>query len=79
MERIFAIVDGYTTARQFAIEFAKYNIKCVHVQSSKSIPNHLLKFLDLSQYIANFMYDEDLGVEDLLKKLKLSNWAKCWP
>lgn len=67
-----AIVDGASTSAYLAPAFRAYGIKCVHILSSKSLPERLKAQINLSDYIRNVVHQGNIRqTADLLRDLDI--------
>ncbi|MEM6402817.1 MAG: ATP-grasp domain-containing protein [Cyanobacteria bacterium P01_D01_bin.116] len=69
--RLCAVVDGYSTGRFLPLEFQKYGIDCVHIQTTKDIPQYLKPSFHPRNFIDNIIHEGD--VEKTLLKLSKYN------
>jgi predicted ATP-grasp superfamily ATP-dependent carboligase len=53
---IVVVVDGYYGGRYYAKCFAAQNLKCVHVQSTKNLPEILTSDLNTKEYLKTFIH-----------------------
>ena len=55
---IGVVVDGYYTGRYYAKCFGAQNLKCVHVQSTKNVPQLLTSDLDAKDYLKTLIHSD---------------------
>jgi biotin carboxylase len=63
------IIDGYSSGAGLVSEFNKLGIKCIHIQSTKEIPDIYIKTFDRNAYTENYIYYKDSRNSTLLNKL----------
>jgi biotin carboxylase len=74
---VIAIVDGYRIGSFFAPHAKKYGYSCIHIQSSPEIPSSLLDSFHAEDYLATFLYDNNL--DKLLEHLCKYSILCCIP
>jgi len=68
-----AIVDGASTSMYLAPAFRSYGVKCVHILSSKSLPDRLKAQINPGDYIRNIVHRGDVReTADELRDLDIS-------
>lgn len=60
-EKVWAVVDGYSTGRYLPKELMSRGRASVHVQSQPEIPSIFAASFDLSDYVNNLIHEGDLG------------------
>ena len=75
--RLCAVVDGYSTGRFLPVELKKYGIDCVHIQTTKDIPQFFQASFHPNNFIDNIIHEGD--VEKTLLKLSKYNIAFVIP
>ncbi|NET73439.1 MAG: ATP-grasp domain-containing protein [Sphaerospermopsis sp. SIO1G2] len=65
--KICVVVDGYSTGRFLPLEFKKYGINCVHVQSTRDIPQFFKPSFHANHFIDSIIYERD--IEKILQSL----------
>lgn len=75
--RLCAVVDGYSTGRFLPSELKKYGIDCIHVQTTKEIPQFFQPSFHHNNFIDNIIHEGD--VEKTLLNLSKYNIAFVIP
>lgn len=65
--RLCVVVDGYSTGRFLPSELKKHGVDCVHLQTTKDIPQFFKPSFHPNNFIDNIIHDGD--VEKTLSKL----------
>ena len=58
--KICVVIDGYSTGRFLPSEFSKYGINCVHVQSTKDIPQFFKPSFHPNNFVDNIIHEGDI-------------------
>ncbi len=71
------IIDAYSTGRHIAPMLVGYGYKCIHLQSSESLPENMTKSLRKEDFLMNIIHTGDIS--DVLEKIKAYKVKMCVP
>ncbi|GAA4344399.1 ATP-grasp domain-containing protein [Variovorax defluvii] len=69
-KQVAVIVDAYSTGSRLANEFRRFDVACIHVQSSVHVPAEFVNGFVPGDFIRSFVVTDAAGIEEIAAELR---------